>query len=95
MKSLTIIAFLRRGTVTLHILASLTCSRLSWRYDHTSSQPAAQTGAVAVLKGAIYPQKNTNAVVHRSPAIEETSEKRLLLRIDTNDFLGSILDETN
>ena len=54
-----------------------------------------QTGAVAVLKGAIYPQKNTNAVVHRSPAIEETSEKRLLLRIDTNDFLGSILDETN
>jgi len=49
----------------------------------------AQTGEVVILKGAIYPQENVLACVHRSPTIEETGEKRLLLRIDTNDFLTS------
>ena len=43
------------------------------------------TGDVVLLKGAIYPNSATKAVVHRSPTIEETGEKRLLLRIDTND----------
>ncbi len=47
-----------------------------------------QTGSVLILKGAIYPQEGTKAVVHRSPTIEESGEKRLLLRIDTNQFLG-------
>ncbi len=42
-----------------------------------------ETGDVAILKGAIYPNVN-NAVVHRSPTIEKTGERRLLLRIDTN-----------
>ena len=42
-----------------------------------------KTGAVALLKGAIYPHEATKAVVHRSPTIEESGEKRLLLRIDT------------
>lgn len=46
----------------------------------------AKTGSVLILKGAIYPKKGTNAVVHRSPTIEESGEKRLLLRIDTNQF---------
>ncbi|NJK82997.1 MAG: DUF1826 domain-containing protein [Saprospiraceae bacterium] len=46
-----------------------------------------QTGEVCLLKGAIYPKKGTKAVVHRSPTIEEIGEKRLLLRIDTNEFL--------
>lgn len=48
----------------------------------------AGTGSVVILKGAIYPQESTRAVVHRSPTIEESGEKRLLLRIDTNEFLN-------
>lgn len=44
----------------------------------------AKTGAVLLLKGARYPYGATNAVVHRSPTIEETRKKRLLLRIDSN-----------
>jgi hypothetical protein len=46
------------------------------------------TGAIVILKGAIYPQGGTSAIVHRSPTIEETGQKRLLLRIDTNEFLN-------
>lgn len=48
----------------------------------------AKTGSVVILKGAIYSKETTEAVVHRSPTIEETGEKRLLLRIDTNEFLN-------
>ena len=48
----------------------------------------AKTGAVVILKGAIYPLEGTKAVVHRSPTIEESGEKRLLLRLDTNKFLN-------
>jgi hypothetical protein len=48
----------------------------------------AQTGSVVILKGAIFPTEGTKAVVHRSPTIEESGEKRLLLRIDTNEFLN-------
>lgn len=46
----------------------------------------AQTGDVVILKGALYP--DANPVLHRSPAIKESGEKRLLLRIDTNEFQG-------
>jgi hypothetical protein len=46
------------------------------------------TGSVAILKGAIYPKEGTKACVHRSPSIEESGETRLLLRIDTNEFLN-------
>lgn len=46
-----------------------------------SSIEQAKTGAVVILKGAKY-LKVTNPAVHRSPAIEENGEKRLLLRID-------------
>ncbi|WP_422104689.1 DUF1826 domain-containing protein [Winogradskyella sp.] len=42
----------------------------------------AKTGSVVVLKGAKYSKKMKNGAVHRSPTIEERSEKRLLLRID-------------
>ena len=45
-------------------------------------------GDVVILKGAIYPQKNTKAIVHRSPPIEESGEKRILFRIDTNEFMN-------
>ena len=55
--------------------------------DESRIQQAA-TGAVVILKGAIYPQLETEAVVHRSPTIEESGEKRLLLRIDTNESLN-------
>ena len=43
----------------------------------------AGTGDVVILKGALYPK--SNAVLHRSPSVEKTGEKRLLLRIDTNE----------
>ena len=46
----------------------------------------AKTGAVIILKGALYPKEGTEAVVHRSPTIEESGEKRLILRIDTSKF---------
>ncbi|MEM6396634.1 MAG: DUF1826 domain-containing protein [Bacteroidota bacterium] len=48
----------------------------------------ADTGAVVLLKGAMYPHKETKAVVHRSPTIEESGEQRLLLRIDTNETIN-------
>lgn len=54
--------------------------------DQTQIQQV-KTGAVCILKGAKYQQKTTNAAVHRSPTIEENSGKRLLLRIDTDEFL--------
>ena len=44
------------------------------------------TGDVVILKGALYPE--ANAILHRSPTIEENGEKRLLLRIDTYEALG-------
>ncbi|MEL6193879.1 MAG: DUF1826 domain-containing protein [Bacteroidota bacterium] len=46
----------------------------------------AGTGDVIILKGALYPE--ANAILHRSPTIEENGEKRLLLRIDTYEALG-------
>ena len=57
--------------------------------DESNIQQA-KTGAVVILKGAMYPAKGTNAVVHRSPTIEESGATRLLLRIDTNEFLNFI-----
>lgn len=47
----------------------------------------ASTGDVVILKGATYPKEGTRAGVHRSPSIEENGSQRLLLRIDTNEFL--------
>lgn len=46
----------------------------------------AETGSVIILKGAIYPKEGTRPVLHRSPTIEEGGEKRILLRIDTDEF---------
>ena len=43
-------------------------------------------GDIIILKGALYPE--ANAILHRSPTIEENGEKRLLLRIDTYEALG-------
>lgn len=48
------------------------------------------TGSVIILKGSKYVQNDTNAVIHRSPAIEGNNETRLLLRIDTNQFLNNV-----
>ena len=47
-----------------------------------------ETGSVVILKGAVYPKEDTRAAVHRSPAIEDGGVRRLLLRIDTNEFLN-------
>ncbi|MEM8526326.1 MAG: DUF1826 domain-containing protein [Bacteroidota bacterium] len=46
------------------------------------------TGDVVILKGALY--QGANPILHRSPSIEKHGEQRLLLRIDTNDFLNSL-----
>ncbi|MEL6945774.1 MAG: DUF1826 domain-containing protein, partial [Bacteroidota bacterium] len=46
------------------------------------------TGDVIILKGALY--EDANPILHRSPSIEKDGEKRLLLRIDTNDFLNDL-----
>ena len=43
------------------------------------------TGNIAILKGALFP--NGNPIMHRSPPIEKTGHKRLLLRIDMNNSL--------
>jgi len=42
---------------------------------------------VLVIKGALYPDKDSLAAVHRSPQIEASGQQRLLLRMDTNSFL--------
>ncbi len=47
----------------------------------------ANTGDILILKGAVYPAEGTKAIVHRSPTIEESGQRRLLLRIDTDEFL--------
>ncbi len=44
-----------------------------------------RTGHVAILKGALY--EDGIPIMHRSPTIEETGDKRLLLRIDLNENL--------
>lgn len=54
---------------------------------HPKLEQHAKTGDVLLLKGAIYPKDGTKALIHRSPSIEESGEYRLLLRIDTNEFL--------
>ena len=41
-----------------------------------------KTGDIIILKGAFYSKEGTKAAVHRSPAIESTGEKRLLIRLD-------------
>lgn len=46
----------------------------------------ARTGDVVILKGALYPE--ASPILHRSPTIEENGERRLLLRIDTSEFLS-------
>jgi hypothetical protein len=48
----------------------------------------AKTGSVIILKGSAYPKEGTIAVVHRSPTIEESSDRRLLLRIDTHKIFS-------
>ena len=40
-----------------------------------------QAGEVLILKGALYP--NAEAIIHRSPTIENLGEKRFLLRVDS------------
>lgn len=40
------------------------------------------TGNIVILKGELYP--NSTPVYHRSPAVEQNNETRLVLRIDIN-----------
>jgi len=50
---------------------------------HIQHVPA---GHVVILKGALYP--DAFPIYHRSPSVEGVHQKRLLLRIDTNEFLN-------
>ncbi len=43
------------------------------------------TSSVVILKGSTYSNSGSKAAVHRSPDIKKLGEKRLLLRIDTNN----------
>ena len=55
---------------------------------HPDLEQHANVGDVLLLKGAVYPADGTKALIHRSPSIETAGEQRLLLRIDTNEFLS-------
>ena len=61
-------------------------NEVNWEDEFSNEIQQAQTGEVVLLKGMLYP--NGNAVMHKSPSIEEAGNKRLLLRIDTYDFLN-------
>jgi len=43
-------------------------------------------GDIVILKGALFPE--AKPILHQSPAIEQIGGKRLLLRIDTDEFLN-------
>ncbi|NBC06951.1 MAG: DUF1826 domain-containing protein [Bacteroidetes bacterium] len=43
----------------------------------------AGTGEVLLIKGALHEQSQYGAALHRSPAVQQSGESRLLLRIDT------------
>ena len=47
------------------------------------------TGDAVILKGALY--RNSDPVLHKSPPVEAQGEQRLLLRIDTNEFVNLFL----
>ena len=61
-------------------------NEVNWEDEFSNEIQQAQIGEVVLLKGMLYP--NGNAVMHKSPSIEEAGNKRLLLRIDTHDFLN-------
>lgn len=78
--------WLPENNVNRKVLASRDESEAVF-YDAGAIQQAS-AGDILLLKGALYPVANTSAIVHRSPTIEESGERRLLLRIDTNEFLS-------
>ncbi|MDG1476494.1 MAG: DUF1826 domain-containing protein [Vicingaceae bacterium] len=45
---------------------------------------------VAIIKGALYPNSKVGGLVHRSPAIENLKQKRIILRVDSNSLIDSI-----
>lgn len=45
----------------------------------------ANVGDILIFKGALYPDFHSNPLVHKSPELNG-NEKRLMLRIDTNEF---------
>lgn len=59
---------------------------INWEANFPTSIQQAETGDIVILKGAIYP--NGKAIYHKSPAIEGSQQKRLLLRIDSSNFLN-------
>ena len=73
------------GTLWLPDEAILQARGRDLKIDESKIQQIA-TGDVVVLKGALYPQ--AKPILHRSPAIEEAGATRIVLRIDTNEFLN-------
>ncbi len=45
------------------------------------------TGDVVVLKGALHHNSTKTGVLHRSPVLSESQQKRIIVRLDTNSFL--------
>ncbi len=60
---------------------------LDFKCDKENIQQV-ETGDISILKGSIYRCDQTSAIFHRSPSIEESGQKRLLLRLDTEKFLN-------
>jgi hypothetical protein len=54
--------------------------------DETQIQQA-NPGDAIILKGAMY--THGNPILHRSPSVEESGERRLLLRVDLNESIWS------
>lgn len=61
-------------------------SQTDWEAEFPEMIQQVQTGALTILKGALFP--GAQPIMHKSPNIEEINQKRLLLRIDTNQILN-------
>lgn len=61
-------------------------SQTDWEAEFPEMIQQVQTGALTILKGALFP--GAQPIMHKSPNIEELNQKRLLLRIDTNQILN-------
>ena len=67
------------------MLLLISVNKFLWIVKDPKLIQQADTGDVLILKGARYPK--AKAIIHKSPNIEGTNQKRLLLRIDIDQTL--------